>query len=150
MDITMDQREAYSEVLEVLRHMEKQYVNKIPKQIIMFFYDNCRLDYDFSMTTTIENTNLKSQTLDLLSLLNITYWNKAQSKEEIFLKYGISKQLNSQLEKNNKFTKIDDVYTLEDDITINTNLPVPIGKADFIIRKALHYIKVIFIKLFAD
>ena len=40
MDISLEQREAYSEVLEVLRHMEKKYVEKIPKTIIMFFYDN--------------------------------------------------------------------------------------------------------------
>ena len=37
--IALEQREAYSEVLEVLRHMNKIYVDKIPKKLIMFFYD---------------------------------------------------------------------------------------------------------------
>ena len=32
MVISLEQREAYSEVLEVLRHMDKIYVNMIPKK----------------------------------------------------------------------------------------------------------------------
>ena len=44
MVISLEQREAYSELLEILRHMEKKYVDKIPKNLIMFFYDNCTLD----------------------------------------------------------------------------------------------------------
>ena len=71
MVISLEQREAYSEVLEVLRHMDKIYVNMIPKKIIMFFYDNCSLDYEFTMTKSIGEENLKEKTLDLLSLLNL-------------------------------------------------------------------------------
>ena len=53
MVISLEQRQVYSEVLEVLRHMDKIYVNKIPKKLIMFFYDNCSLDYEFTMTKSI-------------------------------------------------------------------------------------------------
>ena len=47
VSIALEQRESYSEVLEVLRHMETKYVKMIPKKVIMFFYDNCYLDYEF-------------------------------------------------------------------------------------------------------
>ena len=74
MVISLEQREAYSEVLEVLRHMNKIYVDKIPKKLIMFFYDNCSLDYDFRMTKPIGEEKLKDKTLDLLAILNMNYW----------------------------------------------------------------------------
>ena len=54
MVISLEQRQVYSEVLEVLRHMDKVYVDKIPKKLIMFFYDNCSLDYEFRMTKQSE------------------------------------------------------------------------------------------------
>ena len=37
MVISLEQRQVYSEILEVLRHMDKIYVDKIPKKLIMFF-----------------------------------------------------------------------------------------------------------------
>ena len=66
MVISLEQREAYSELLEILRHMEKKYVDKIPKKLIMFFYDNCSLDYEFRMTEQIGKQQFKPKTLDLL------------------------------------------------------------------------------------
>lgn len=127
MDISLEQREAYSEVLEVLRHMEKKYVEKIPKTIIMFFYDNCSLDYEFRMTKSIGEEKLKPKTLDLLALLNFNYWAKNKSKEELIMDYAIinpttQKQLNAQLEKENIFTKID-VPSNEAEENKESNLP---------------------------
>ena len=112
MVISLEQREAYSEVLEVLRHMNKIYVDKIPKKLIMFFYDNCSLDYDFRMTKPIGEEKLKDKTLDLLAILNMNYWSKGQSKEDLIMNYAkidqnTKQQINSQLEKKNIFTKID-------------------------------------------
>ena len=66
MVITLEQRQVYSEVLEVLRHMDKTYVDKIPKKLIMFFYDNCSLDYEFRMTKAIGEENLQEETLTIL------------------------------------------------------------------------------------
>ena len=87
--IALEQREAYSEVLEVLRHMNKIYVDKIPKKLIMFFYDNCSLDYEYRMTKPIEEENLKEATIDILALLNLNYWSNVSNKEELIIKYAI-------------------------------------------------------------
>ena len=112
MEISLEQREVYSEILEVLRHMEKKYVDKIPKNLIMFFYDNCSLDYEFRMTEQIGKQQFKPKTLDLLALLNFSYWSKNKSKEDLIMDYAVidektQKQLNDQLEKENIFTKIE-------------------------------------------
>ena len=59
MVLTLERRETFSEVLEVLRHMDKTYVDMLPKKLIMFLYDNCSLEYDFRMTKSIGEENLK-------------------------------------------------------------------------------------------
>ena len=153
MVISLEQREAYSEVLEVLRHMDKIYVNMIPKKIIMFFYDNCSLDYEFTMTKSIGEENLKEKTLDLLSLLNLNYWNKTKNKDEFIMKYSINdkrtqKQLNLQLEQQNIFTKID-----ISNIDLNSqdkNLPTLTNTAWDVCKRIFNFIKDLFIKFFKD
>ncbi len=153
MVISLEQREAYSEVLEVLRHMDKIYVNMIPKKIIMFFYDNCSLDYEFTMTKSIGEENLKEKTLDLLSLLNLNYWNKTKNKDEFIMKYSINdkrtqKQLNLQLEQQNIFTKID-ISNIDLD-SQDENLPTLTNTAWDVFKKTINFIKDLLIKFFKD
>lgn len=155
MEISLEQREAYSEVLEVLRHMDKLYVNMIPKKIIMFFYDNCSLDYEFRMTKSIGEENLKSKTLDLLALLNLNYWAKTTNKEDFVMNYAIinkktQKQLNSQLEKENIFTKIDVPSTDLENNSQNENLPVLSESLWGNCKKVFNFIKDLLVKFFKD
>lgn len=151
--IALEQREAYSEVLEVLRHMNKIYVDKIPKKIIMFFYDNCSLDYEYRMTKPIEEEVLKESTIDILALLNLNYWSGVSNKEELIMKYAVDEknfqtQINSQLEQENVFTKIDVSESLEDSNT--SNLPVVISTSFNVVKKVLVFIKDLIIKIFGD
>lgn len=146
--IALEQREAYSEVLEVLRHMNKIYVDKIPKKLIMFFYDNCSLDYEYRMTKPIEEENLKEATIDILALLNLNYWSNVSNKEELIIKYSINEkdfqnQINQQLEQENKFTKIDISNA-------NSNLPISISTPIAVLKKVLIFIKNLIIKIFGD
>lgn len=146
--IALEQREAYSEVLEVLRHMNKIYVDKIPKKLIMFFYDNCSLDYEYRMTKPIEEENLKEATIDILALLNLNYWSNVSNKEELIIKYSINEkdfqnQINQQLEQENKFTKIDISNS-------NSNLPISISTPIAVLKKVLIFIKDLIIKIFGD
>lgn len=146
--IALEQREAFSEVLEVLRHMNKIYVDKIPKKLIMFFYDNCSLDYEYRMTKPIEEENLKEATIDILALLNLNYWSKISNKEELIMKYSINEkdfqnQINSQLEQDNKFTKIDISNS-------NKNLPIAVSTPIEVLKNILVFIKDLIIKIFGD
>ena len=59
-----------------------------------------------------DEETFKEDTLALLALINNNYWSKNQSKEDLIMNYAVidknaQAQLNSQLEKNNIFTKID-------------------------------------------
>ncbi len=150
--IALEQREAYSEVLEVLRHMNKIYVDKIPKKLIMFFYDNCSLDYEYRMTKPIEKEELKESTLDILALLNLNYWSKISNKEEMIMKYALDErnlqtQLNSQLEQENIYTKID---ISNSQTPNNSNLPAVISTSFDNVKKFLVFVKDLIIKIFGD
>ena len=153
MVISLEQRQVYSEVLEVLRHMDKIYVNKIPKKLIMFFYDNCSLDYEFTMTKSIGEEKLNKKTLVLLSILHANYWStKKKTKEELIMDYAIvdektQTQLNSQLEKEKIYTKID-VPT--DNVSSPENLPVLQNSFWDTVKKFLNILKDAFIKFFGD
>lgn len=154
MVISLEQRQVYSEVLEVLRHMEKIYIDKIPQKIIMFFYDNCSLDYDFRMTKSIGEEKLHPNTLNILAILNMNYWSKNKSKEELLMNYALldehtQKQLNAQLEKNNIFTKIN-ISQNETSSVNNNNLPALADNAFNFIKETLITIKQWIIKLFGD
>lgn len=157
MVISLEQREAYSELLEILRHMEKKYVDKIPKKLIMFFYDNCSLDYEFRMTEQIGKQEFKPKTLDLLALLNFSYWSKNKSKEDMIMDYAsidakTQKQLNSQLEKDNIFTKIEvsniNVDSNSSKESEESNLPVVRDAFVAFIQKAFMTIKGISKKIY--
>ncbi len=153
MVISLEQRQVYSELLEVLRHMDKIYVNKIPKKLIMFFYDNCSLDYEFTMTKSIGEEKLNQKTLVLLSILHANYWSsKKKTKEELIMDYAIvdektQTQLNSQLEKENIYTKIE---VASDNVSSPENLPVIQNSFWDTVKKFLNILKDAFIKFFGD
>ena len=154
MVISLEQRQVYSELLEVLRHMDKIYVNKIPKKLIMFFYDNCSLDYEFVMTKSIGEEKLNEKTLVLLSILHANYWSaKKKTKEELIMDYAMvdektQHQLNSQLEKENIFTKID----VPTDTSTPSSENLPTLQPSFLgyVKKFLGILKDAFIKFFGD
>ena len=155
MVISLEQREAYSELLEILRHMEKKYVDKIPKKLIMFFYDNCSLDYEFRMTEQIGKQQFKPKTLDLLALLNFSYWSKNKSKEDLIMDYAVidektQKQLNAQLEKENIFTKIEvsNINVDSNNKSESSNLPAVRDAFTAFIQKTFMVIKGISKKIY--
>lgn len=70
------QMNAYVELLEILRHMAREYVDMLPKSLIIFLYENCNLDYDFRMTRPLGEEKFLPATLNLLAMINRQYWKK--------------------------------------------------------------------------
>lgn len=104
------------------------------------------------MTKKIGEEKLNDKTLALLSLLHANYWsNRKKSKEEFIIDYALmddqtQNELNSQLEKENIFTKIDTTASNSS----NSNLPVlqrPLGD---IVKSFFVFIKNLIIKIFGD
>ena len=74
--MTKERMEAYTQIIEILKHMDKQYVEKVPLKLRNFFEANCSKEYDFNINLNIslKEQNLKAKTLNILAMLNINFW----------------------------------------------------------------------------
>lgn len=85
-----ERREAYVEVLEILKHMDKKYVAKIPSDLREFFERNASKEYEFHIEPSIplEQHELKEITINILAMLNINYWcDTEEHRQELLRKY---------------------------------------------------------------
>ena len=93
--MTMNRKNSYVEILEILKYMDKIYVDKIPKKLIEFFEENKANNYDFKYDSTVEldKQNLNDNTLALLAMLNLNYWCKSEEhKKELISRYNDNEQ----------------------------------------------------------
>lgn len=81
---------AYTEVNEILRLMEEEYVQKVPQKIRDFFKEEKSDEYKpvIDVEKPLTEQNIKRETLVLLAVLNLNYW--CENEEE---KQGILKEL---------------------------------------------------------
>lgn len=108
-----ERREAYVEVLEILKYMDKRDVAKIPLDLREFFERNASEEYEFLIDKSIplEQHILKENTINILAMLNINYWCEDEKhKQELLRKYhenDIEKEekLKSKYNTDNLFKK---------------------------------------------
>ena len=126
-EITLERKEAYTEISKILYCMDEKYVKKIPNKLKEFFKSNSLPNYNFNvdMNKPLSEQNLKRKTLAILAMLNINYWcedekhkqdllNKYNENEKLYLEELREKHTPNNLLKN-KETKIE---TVENTITM--------------------------------
>ena len=109
-----DRREAYVEILEILKHMDKRLVSKIPLELREFFERNASKEYEFYIdsNTPLEKYVLKENTINILAMLNINYWcDNEEHKQELLKKY-YENDLKKQEALNNKYST-DNIFKKE-------------------------------------
>ena len=89
---------AYSEVLEILRYVSINDYNKIPKEQIKFFENNCNKDYDFFYNPykTLNEQNVSKRAKAIIAIIFKDYWATDIQKEKIIAKQNYDRM---QLEK---------------------------------------------------
>ncbi len=90
VQMTMERQKAYVELLEVLKRVDQNLINKIPKDLIKFFNDNKSQEYTYTYNDekTLEEQNLNNITLSLLAMLNLNYWCESEEhKQELLAQY---------------------------------------------------------------
>lgn len=85
-ETTKEEVIAYSEINYILNHIEKEYYQKVPIQLIDFFKDNALgygLYYD-------DRGNLKISKLaeQILCYINLKYWATEEENQELLIKYN--------------------------------------------------------------
>lgn len=102
---------AYTEIVCLLNHFQKEYIRKLPKKLIMMFWSNYDERYFIEIETdkSLDEQNICDETKKLLAVLKYNFWSDANQKkqiEEILLnnenkKIANSNNLNNKNDLNN-------------------------------------------------
>lgn len=140
-------KQAFAEVLEVLKHTSKSIVEKIPENFINFLKDNKDDEYitviDFSKSNWEDD--VKEETQVILALIYREYIVSSEKKREL-----IRDEQNEQLRIENEIRKKynpDNLFKNErKEINVDsTDLPIEIKKENFL-NRIICFVKKIFSK----
>ncbi|MCL2383838.1 MAG: hypothetical protein FWC79_06970 [Oscillospiraceae bacterium] len=144
--MTVSCKEAYAQVLEVIKHMRQRDVEKIPATLRDFFETNSLKEYEFRIDPSIplREQNLNEKTLDLLAMLNINFWcetesqkktliskyadNEKRYQEELREKYNPEKVFKSRQEENEAIDDIEELRGAEEKLLIERRHATLFGK----------------------
>ena len=133
---------AYKEVIEILKYVPKESVNKIPKTMLETFEKKMDKDYVFNVdiNKSFEEQNLLEETKDIFAVIFRDYWSTPYQRERIKAKEKYDRQKIEE-EKANKYNPNDIFKNKEkDNVVVNNNLPVEIKKENFF-KKLISFIK---------
>ena len=93
---------AYTEVIEILKYISEEYVRNIPKEIIEYFQEKSKKDYEYTVTEfdTFENQEMLYETRVILSILYRDYFVSEEVKTKIIQKEYIEMQSTLQIKFN--------------------------------------------------
>ena len=145
--ITKEYAMAYTEVIEILKYVPDEDVQKIPEEKLIFYKNNLDNEYSYrlDMTKEFEEQEMSEITKAILANIFRDYWATPYQKERIEAKekYDLEKLEEEKREKYNP----DNIFKKpkEETVVENTNLPVEIKKETFF-KKLISFIKGLFNK----
>lgn len=144
MGVSINTRQAYSEVDEFLGLISNENRNKIPQKLREFFKEEKDSNYvkGINPKVSIKNQELKEETLGIIALLNLQYWcqdeKEKQRLKEVYEKNEkeYQEQLRIQFNLNEIFKKKENI---KECVAI-------VEYKESIIRKIINKIKNIFFR----
>lgn len=138
---------ACKEILEILKYMPPNDVEKIPKEMIKAFEYEMDSNYKFEINEDSDFSKLEllDETRAILTNIFRDYWATPKQKEKIIEKQNYSRQKYED-QKKAKYNP-DTIFAQkeeENDVKEN-NLPIEIKKESFIV-KLYNFIKNLFVK----
>lgn len=81
-------KKAYKEIVEILKHVNKEDVNKIPKEMLEMFKLNQDKNYNFKIdvTKSIDTQNISKETKAILANIFRDYWATDYQRDRIIKK----------------------------------------------------------------
>ena len=145
--ITKEYAMAYTEVVEILKYVPDEDIQKIPEEKIEFYKNNMDNEYNYKldMTKELEEQEMSDITKAILANIFRDYWATPYQKERIEAKekYDLEKLEEEKREQYNP----DNIFKNKKEKTVeeNTNLPVEIKKETFF-KRLINFIKGLFNK----
>ena len=111
MELSINTRQAYSEVDEFLGLVTEEEKNQIPKKLRDFFREEKDINYhkNINPNIPIKEQNLKEETLAIIALLMIQYWYKDESKKQKLLEVLDENERKYQEELREKYN-LDNIF----------------------------------------
>lgn len=80
----LDFSESITETLDILNHIDKSYIDKIPKKFKDFLEENKSDNYipNLDHSKKITEMKLQEKTKDLLAIIYLNYWCDAEQKKD--------------------------------------------------------------------
>lgn len=145
--ITKEYAKAYTEVLEILKYVPEEDVNKIPKKELEFYKANMDNEYNYKldMTKEFEEQEMSDTTKAILANIFRDYWATPYQKERIEAKerYDLNKMEEEKKEKYNPGNIFKNKK--EEAVAEDINLPAEAKKEKFF-KKLINFIKGLFSK----
>ena len=140
--ITKEYAMAYTEVIEILKHVPYEDIQKVPEEKLEFYKTNMDTEYNYKLDITkeFEEKEMSDITKTILANIFRDYKTTPYQKERIKTKekYDLEKIEEEKREKYNTDNILKNKQ--EKIIRENTNLPVEIKKESFF-SKLVHFIK---------
>lgn len=140
---------AYKEVIEILKYVPQESVNKIPQTMIDAF--NIKMDKDYEFTVDInksfEEQVLLDETKAIFANIFRDYWATPYQKERIEAKEKYDRQKAEQEKREeynpNDIFKKKEINTENNKQELNNNLPIEVKKEKFY-EKIIKFFKELF------
>ena len=133
--VTTEYKIAYSEILEILKHISKKEQEKVPSNMIKMFKANASENSNFAYNPkkTLQEQNVSEIAISIIAILYRDYWATKEQKQKI-LNYQNREREKYKAEKydvNNIFKKKNEIKPT---ITVAEEYPVVVKKQNFIQR----------------
>lgn len=117
MELSINTRQAYSEVDEFLGLVTEEEKNQIPKKLRNFFREERDINYhkNIDPSIPIKEQNLKEETLSIIALLMLQYWYKDEDKKQRLLEILDENERKYQEELREKYNP-DDLFNKDNKI----------------------------------
>ena len=145
--VTKEYAIAYKEVVEILKYVPDEDVQKIPKEKLEFYKNNMDNEYNYKldMTKEFEEQNMSDITKAVLANIFRDYWATPHQKEIIEAKEKNDLEKLEE-EKREKYNPDNIFKNKQEQIVVeDTNLPAEIKEETFF-KKLISFIKGLFDK----
>lgn len=140
---------AYKEIIEILKYIPEESVNKIPREMIEMFKTKQLVTYDFKIDTekTFEEQELLEETKAILANIFRDYWATDYQKAKIIEKENQDRE-ECERQKRERYNPNEIFKNKQQDINVqknlnenyNSKLPIEVQKQN-IFQKLLGFIK---------
>lgn len=117
MELSINTRQAYSEIDEFLGLITEEKRNEIPKKLRQFFKEEKDNDYhkNINVNIPIKDQNLKEETLAIIALLNLQYWCKDEKEKQRLQQIYANNENKYQAELREKYNP-DNIFKKKENI----------------------------------